>query len=214
MTVADKMNTMRILTYAIGIACMIMVVKDIATKGFLNSINLNYMIFLFFGLNCLLYKTPKRMMDAYKPNMVLCCEIATIYFLYSSLASLMAGSGISEIITTWTIAHSDAQTLPVFVYWCASFINLFVPSQGGQWIIQGPIVIEAAQQLGAHVPTVINAFVYGDQGTNMLQPLYAIPLLSVAGMKLKDCWGMMAFIWIFWLILTSLGLYFGPLLLN
>ena len=58
---------------------------------------------------------------------------------------------------------------------------------------------------------VINAFVYGDEATNLLQPLYVIPALSVVGMKLKDVWGFMAFIWVFWLVITTIGLYVIPM---
>ncbi len=72
--------------------------------------------------------------------------------------------------------------------------------------------MDAAQQLNANVTYVINAFVYGDEATNLLQPLYVIPALSVVGMKLKDVWGFMAFIWVFWTIITCFGLYFIPML--
>ena len=47
----------------------------------------------------------------------------------------------------------------------------------------------------------------------MLQPLYVIPALSVVGMKLKDIWGFMAFICVFWIIIVCLGLYFLPMII-
>ena len=49
------------------------------------------------------------------------------------------------------------------------------------------------------------------EATNLLQPLYVIPALSVVGMKLKDVWGFMAFSWVFWTVITCLGLYFIPM---
>jgi short-chain fatty acids transporter len=79
---------------------------------------------------------------------------------------------------------------------------LFIPSQGGQSIVQGPLIVDAAQSLHANIPHVVNGFVYGDEATNLLQPLYVIPALSVVGMKLKDVWGFMAFIWSFWTVIT------------
>ena len=57
----------------------------------------------------------------------------------------------------------------------------------------------------------VNGFVLGDECTNLLQPLYVIPALSVVGMKLKDVWGFMAFICVFWVVITCLGLYFIPM---
>ena len=44
-------------------------------------------------------------------------------------------------------------------------------------------------------------------------PQNVIPALSVVGMKLKDIWGFMAFICVFWIIIVCLGLYFLPMIL-
>ncbi|MCR4709713.1 MAG: TIGR00366 family protein, partial [Clostridiales bacterium] len=59
-----------------------------------------------------------------------------------------------------------------------------------------------------------NAFVYGDECTNLIQPLYMIPALAVVGMKLKDVWGFMAFICVFWVVVACLGLYFVPMFMG
>jgi short-chain fatty acids transporter len=105
-------------------------------------------------------------------------------------------------------------TLPFFAYLSASVVNLFVPSQGGQWIVQGPILVEATKSLNAHLPTILNAFVYGDEATNLIQPLYVIPALALVNMKLKEVWGFMAFIWLAWFIVTTSGLLIIPGLFN
>ena len=89
---------------------------------------------------------------------------------------------------------------------------LFVPSQGGQFTVQGPLIVESVKAIeGADLALCLNAFVYGDECTNLLQPLYVIPALAVVGMKLKDVWGFMAFICMFWFVITCLGLYFIPM---
>ena len=71
----------------------------------------------------------------------------------------------------------------------AGAVNLFVPSGGGQWGIQGGIVIETAQQMGLDNGKAIMAFCYGDQWTNMLQPFWALPLLGITGLKAGDLIG-------------------------
>ena len=65
-------------------------------------------------------------------------------------------------------------------------MNIFVPSGGGQWAIQGPIIIDAASQLGVSIPKSVMALAYGDQLTNMLQPFWALPLLGITGLKAKE----------------------------
>ena len=68
-------------------------------------------------------------------------------------------------------------------------MNLFVPSGGGQWAVQGPIAVEAARAFDIPVEQVIMAVAYGDQWTNMLQPFWALPLLAITGIRARDILG-------------------------
>ena len=65
-------------------------------------------------------------------------------------------------------------------------VNVFVPSGGGQWAVQGPIIVETATQLGLSIPKSVMALAYGDQLTNMLQPFWALPLLGITGLQAKE----------------------------
>jgi short-chain fatty acids transporter len=48
----------------------------------------------------------------------------------------------------------------------------------------------AAQALGADIPKTIMAVAWGDAWTNMAQPFWAVPLLSIAGLKIGDIIGL------------------------
>jgi short-chain fatty acids transporter len=52
--------------------------------------------------------------------------------------------------------------------------------------VQGPIIIQAANDLGVSLSKSIMAFAYGDQLTNMLQPFWALPLLAITGLKARQ----------------------------
>jgi short-chain fatty acids transporter len=212
-TPADKMNSSKIIMLLIGIAGLIVIVSTFVTKGFLPSLNLNFVIFIFVILNAFLYNSPRKFIEAYKDNMKLSTEIMMQFPFYGGIAGIMTSSGFGALTVNAIMNISSSSTMPLWSYISASAVNLFIPSQGGQWIVQGPLLVDAAQKLNANIPYVVNAFVYGDEATNLLQPLYVIPALSVVGMKLKDVWGFMAFIWVFWAIITSIGLYVIPLLL-
>jgi short-chain fatty acids transporter len=71
----------------------------------------------------------------------------------------------------------------------AGLINFFIPSGGGQWAVQGPIFIEAAQTLGTAPSRIVMAVAYGDQWTNMIQPFWTIPLLAIAGLHMRQIMG-------------------------
>jgi short-chain fatty acids transporter len=73
-------------------------------------------------------------------------------------------------------------------------VNLFVPSGGGQWAIQGPIAIESGLALGVPPRKMLMAVAYGDQLTNMLQPFWALPLLAITGLKAREIVGYTAIV--------------------
>lgn len=210
-TFADKMNGSRVIMTLIGIAGLVNIVFTFMKNGFLGSLSLNFVIFIFLTANFLLYNTPSKFINAYRDNLSLATDVMIQFPFYGGISGMMADSGLGQIIVGGLCQLATAYTLPVFSYLSASVVNLFIPSQGGQWIVQGPIIMDAALRLNANVPHVVNAFVYGDEATNLLQPLYVIPALSVVGMKLKDVWGYMAFIWLFWCIATVLGLLVVPM---
>jgi short-chain fatty acids transporter len=210
-TFADKMNGSRVIMTLVGIAGLVNIVFTFMKSGFLGSLSLNFVIFIFLTANFLLYNTPSKFINAYRDNLSLATDVMIQFPFYGGISGMMADSGLGQIIVGGVCQLATAYTLPVISYLSASFVNLFIPSQGGQWIVQGPIIMDAALRLDANVPHVVNAFVYGDEATNLLQPLYVIPALSVVGMKLKDVWGYMAFIWLFWCIATTLGLLIVPM---
>jgi short-chain fatty acids transporter len=209
-TAADKMNGSRILMYLVGIAGLVYIVYSFATNGIIKSLNFNFVIFLFLTLNAFLYNTPHKFVTAFRDSMKPATEVMMQFPFYGGIMGMMAGSGLTKVMADGLIQVATVQTLPLFSYYSASVVNLFVPSQGGQWIVQGPVLVEAAKSLNADISLVINAFVFGDEATNLIQPLYIIPALSLVGMKLKEVWGFMAFIWLVWFIVTSLGLLVLP----
>lgn len=213
-TLADKMNASKIFMWLIGIAGISVVAESFYKNGILGSLNINFVIFIFLTSNCFLYNSPRRFIMAFKESMPLATEVMVQFPFYGGIAGIMSESGLAAMIAGWIAEVSSQNTMPLFSYLSASIVNLFIPSQGGQWIVQGPVLVNAAQQVGANMVYVANAFVYGDEVTNLLQPLYVIPALAVVGMKLKDVWGFMAFIWAFWCVITCSGLYFIPLIVG
>ena len=90
---------------------------------------------------------------------------------------IMNQSGMVNLISDFFVSISTATTLPIFTFFSAGLVNIFVPSGGGQWVVQGPIVVESALKLGVPLPKAIMALAYGDQITNMLQPFWASTII-------------------------------------
>jgi len=209
-TFADKMNRCSIFMYLFGIAGAAYIIYSFITKGIINSLDFNFIIFIFLTLNTFLYNSPEKFVTAFQNSIKPATQVMMQFPFYGGIMGIMVGSGLSAILAAALIKIASPDTLPFFAYVSASAVNLFVPSQGGQWIVQGPIIVEAAQALKADLPVLLNAFVFGDEATNMIQPLYVIPALALVNMKLKEVWGFMAFIWVIWFIVTAIGFLVIP----
>ena len=87
---------------------------------------------------------------------------------------------------------------------------MFIPSGGGQWAVQGPVMIEAALSLGVNPSVVVMGVAYGDQWSNMIQPFWTIPILAIAGLHMRQILGYTFVIFLLTGILYGSGmLYMG-----
>ncbi len=210
MTPAEKMNGSRILMYIVAAIGLIYVFWSFFTVGFLKSLNLNFMIFLFISLDAIVYNTPRKFIAAIRDSMALATDVMIQFPFYGAIMGMMSTSGLGTMIIDGLSGVATTQTMPLITYISACILNLFIPSQGGQFIVQAPIIIPLALDKGCYIPDILNAFVYGDEATNLLQPLYLIPALAVVNVPLKKVWGYCAYIFVIMFIITCIGLLTLP----
>ena len=106
--------------------------------------------------------------------------------LYFGIMGIMNESGMITMISDFFVTVGSERSFPVFTFFSAGLVNIFVPSGGGQWAVQGPVILEAATKLQVPLPKALMALAYGDQLTNMLQPFWALPLLAITKLKARE----------------------------
>ena len=183
---SEKLDRSKVLGFVLGsiilITFFIRYYKDLgALKITPNLINL-FML----GLAILLHNNFKSFTNAIGEAISDVSGILIQFPLYFGIMGIMKSTGMVTLISSFFVSISSATTLPIFTFFSAGLVNIFVPSGGGQWVIQGPVVIESALQLGVPLPKAIMALAYGDQITNMLQPFWALPLLGITKLKAKE----------------------------
>ena len=146
----------------------------------------NLINFFLLGLGLLLHGNFQRFMQAIETAIGDISGILIQFPLYFGIMGIMSATGMVTQISTWFTSVATGTTLPVFTFFSAGLVNIFVPSGGGQWVVQGPIIIESALQLNVPLNKMILAMAYGDQVTNMLQPFWALPLLGITKLKAKE----------------------------
>ena len=160
----------------------------ISNPGFseLKFIDPNYLNFLLLGLAILLNGNITNFLHSLDKAIKGVGGILIQFPLYFGIMGVMSNSGMINDIAQFFISISNAVTYPLFTLISAGLVNLFVPSGGGQWYVQGPIVIQTAIEMKISLSKSIMALAYGDQLTNMLQPFWALPLLGITGLKARD----------------------------
>lgn len=194
MTFSERLEHSYFVNLLLAAMPVIYLVSHFNELGF--NLNLNMVILIFLALSLVLHRSPAAFLDVIKEGIVSTRGIIIQFPLYAGVAGMMASSGLVTIFADWFITISNEHTFPFMTFIAAGLVNIFIPSGGGQWAIQGPVMIEAAMALKADIPQTIMAFAWGDAWTNQIQPFWALPLLGVAGLSARDIMGY-CLIWLF-----------------
>lgn len=183
---AEKLDQSKLLAIVFGALLLITFTYVYFNDIRVLKITPNLINFFMLGLAILLHGSFQRFTNAVGEAISDVSGILIQFPLYFGIMGIMKSTGMVAMISSFFVSVSSATTLPIFTFFSAGLVNIFVPSGGGQWVVQGPIVVESALQLGVPLPKAIMALAYGDQITNMLQPFWALPLLGITKLKAKE----------------------------
>jgi len=184
---ADKLENSRLIAWLVGFAGIAYLFDYYLIQR--SGLNLNAVNFTFLFLAIILHGTPRRLLISLAEAIKGGGGIVIQFPFYAGIMAIMIQSGLAASLSEWLISFATAKTLPFWTFLSAGLVNVFVPSGGGQWAVQSPIVIAAVQGLDADMARSAMAVAWGDAWTNMLQPFWALPVLAIAGLKAKDIMG-------------------------
>lgn len=186
-TVAEKLDRSKIINYVLVAMGTLWLGQYVVLNGF--NLELNILNFFFIILGLALHGTPVSYVNAITAGMPSASGILLQFPFYAGIMGMMVGSGLIIVISQSFVSISNEYTFPLLSLLSAAVVNVFVPSAGGQWQIQGPIMLEASRAYNIPIATVINTVTIGDLVTNLMQPFFVLPALGLSGLSLKDIWG-------------------------
>ena len=207
-TPADKMEHSKILWAILVVACWAYIVYYFYTKGF--TLGLNIVNFLFMTLGLTLHGNLRKYVDAISDAAGGAAGILLQFPFYAGIMGMMVATNADGVSLASTISHffvniSTQLTLPMLSFLAAGIVNFFVPSGGGQWAVQGPIMMPAGRAQGIDDGLMAMAIAWGDQWTNMIQPFWALPALGIAKLSARDVMGYLVVVLLFTGILACGG---------
>ena len=199
-TPADKMEHSKILWIILVVACWAYIVMYFAKNGF--TLGLNIVNFLFMTLGLTLHGNLRKYVDAISDAAGGAAGILLQFPFYAGIMGMMVatnadGASLASVISNFFVSISNQVTLPMLSFLAAGIVNFFVPSGGGQWAVQGPIMMPAGRAQGISDGLTAMAVAWGDQWTNMIQPFWALPALGIAKLSARDVMGYLVIVLLF-----------------
>jgi len=199
LTVADRLNNSAVLGLLIAVFPLYYVVSTwflaadpgriVVQPGGLSSLSLNSINALFLFLAIVLWKRPINIVNQMKDSVRNISGIIFMFPFYAGIAGLLTNTGLARTFTGVLAEVATKETWPLIGVLVSALVNVFIPSGGGQWVAQGPILIETSQQFGYDPAVAVLIEILGDPLTNMIQPFWAIPLLAIADLRARDIIG-------------------------
>jgi short-chain fatty acids transporter len=176
------------------------------------SLDISFVNALFLFIAMALHGRPNKVIEAVGKAVPGAAGVILQFPFYGGIAGLMVYEGgyatndsLAEVVSNFFVEISTPTTYTLLTFYSAGLINLFIPSGGSQWKVQGPIVMPAANTMAlteykggvaygsedykAYLGKSALALAWGDSWTNLIQPFWALPLLAIAHLEAKDIMG-------------------------
>jgi short-chain fatty acids transporter len=205
-TPAEWLDRTRVLSFVVGVIGLTFLVRYLREHGFDLNHNVVNVTVLMLGMT--LHRSPVAYARAIAQSVRGVSGIVLQFPFYGGILAVMTFTGLSEKIAHVFVAASSAQTLPFFTYLASIVTKSFVPSGAGEWAVEGPVMLKAAQALGVPYGKVTMGVAYGNMLGNMYQPFWSLPLLGLMGLKAKDIMGYGLVLFVVCLPILGAALYF------
>lgn len=195
LTPAEKAETSPLVIWIAGVMGIVFVIWYFTVNN--GTVNINIINFIFLFLAMILHGNARAFIRAISEAAKGTGAMAVQFPFYAGIMGMMTASGLVTTIAGWFVAIATPETLPFWGFISSMLINIFVPSGGGHWVVQGPFMVEAANAMGANLAATAQSVCYGNGVQDILQPMWILPALALSGLGIRDIMGynLIAFLW-------------------
>jgi len=177
---AYRLENSRWLTSFLGVLLIVYVANWFYSKGI--QLDLNIVNWTFLAACLLLTRSASEFSQVLMQAGRAVVPTLLQYPLYAGIMGVMLNTGLVAQLADYFARIGTAETLPLIAFFSGGVINMFIPSGGAQWAVQGPAFLAAAEALGTAPELIVMGVAYGDQWTNIIHPFVVIPLLIMTGL--------------------------------
>jgi short-chain fatty acids transporter len=205
--ISDRLDSSRPLNWTLGLMGTAYIVMYFWKGG---SLNINILIFTFIILGLWAHGSLINYARATGKGASTAGGIILQFPFYAGILGIMKGSGLVEMISDVLLSLSTYDTFEVYCYFSSLIISIFVPSAGGHWVVQAPIMLPAAASLGVEPWKVAMGVAWGESIWNVVCPFWALPLLAIAKINIRDLIGFSVLLFIIGNVVAISGILLFP----
>jgi short-chain fatty acids transporter len=136
--------------------------------------------------------------------------IIVMYHLYAGVAGLIQFTPVGETLAGLMNPISTQYSYPFLTALISTIVAVFIPTSGGQWLIQGLITVKAAEAVGLTAQRGLLALSIGDHMGNLISPFWAVVGASIARIDFRLYFGYRLIFAAIWFVLGVLAFTFLP----
>jgi short-chain fatty acids transporter len=174
------------------------------------SLDINSMNTIVLTLGIILHRNVFNFTRALRDAVGVAWPIVLLYHLYAGVAGLIQFTPVGSYIVTLFDPILTPYTFPVLIVIISAVVSFFIPTSGGQWLIQGFVTVEAAESVGASAQRGLLALSVGDHMGNLLTPFWAVVGASVARVDFRLMFGYRLIFAGIWFVMGTLAFTFLP----
>ena len=146
MSLARRLETSRLTLLPLQIALGAWLYIQFFVKDL--SLDINTVITILLLASFVLHGNVERFTAALQGAISACWPIVVMYHLYAGVAGLIQYTPLGAFLADVISPISTPLTFPLLTALISTAVAVFIPTSGGQWVIQGFITVRAAEAIG------------------------------------------------------------------
>jgi len=174
------------------------------------SLDINSMNTIVLTLGIVLHRSIFQFTRALREAVGLAWPIVLLYHLYAGVAGLIQFTPVGEYLVSLFDPIMTKYTFSLLIVVISTLVSFFIPTSGGQWLIQGYVTVQAAESVGHTAQRGLLALSVGDHMGNLLTPFWAVVGASVARVDFRLMFGYRLIFAAIWFVMGTAAFTFLP----
>jgi len=153
------------------------------------TLDLNAMNTMLLAAAFMLHRNVRGFTHAVRNAVIVCWPVIVLYHLYGGVAGLLQFTTVGERFAGAFAAWSTPLTFPFLTAAASGLLSIFIPSSGGQWVVQGFVTARAAAEVGTTAQHGLLALSVGDHVGNLVAPFWPVLLAGIARVDFRTFFG-------------------------